>query len=166
LFARTLEAEHEEEGIATPFDSGGLRHSSISRSNPAEPVLEFLTRHEVPVPDHRQYLGETMSMLFTNPSDYVEGLPSQISSPLGLTGGDERRWTHEVRIPQRVYLRGAHLQAVFAPRARVAADSHIESLFSWCRREGIDRILLDTPRSDDFRALQDACLSYMRRELY
>ena len=114
LFSQTLEEQHNKSGIATSFDSGGLRRD-ITRSNPAEPLNDFLTRHEMPIPEHRQYLGQGMTALFNQPSDYVDGTAPFHSSPVGLTGGDQRRWTHEVRIPGSVQVLGSpHLQAVFA----------------------------------------------------
>jgi hypothetical protein len=58
------------------------------------------------------------------------------------------------------------LQAVFAARARVAADPEIEGLFQWCASEGVDRVFLDTPAGNDFEALRRACLDYIRGKLY
>ena len=103
LYARSLEKDYESTGAATPFDSGGLRHKMV-RPDPAEPVQAFLARHELPIPGHRRYLGHVMTALFEKPSDYVSGQDPRQPSPLGFTGGDERRWTHEVRIPRLVHV--------------------------------------------------------------
>jgi hypothetical protein len=165
LFAKSLEARHSEHGAASPFDSGGLIRA-FNRTDVAEPPRHFLSRHELPIPEHRGYLGRSMSFLFLKPEHYVEGVDPYRPGPIGLTGGDQRRWTHEVRIPGRVFVRGSDLQAVFAPRSRVAADPEIGDLFQWCMREGVDRILLDTPRRDDFEALRRECVAYVRRKLY
>lgn len=165
LFASTLEKERRDEGVATPFDSGGLA-TVLVRPDPAEPVRQFLARHELPVPEHRRYLGLSMDVLFGKPEDYVEGTMPRWPGPIGLTGGDQRQWTHEVRLPDRVFVRGSHLQAVFAPRARVAADERIGKLFAWCLLEGVDRIEFDTPKGNDFEALRRECLAYIRRTLY
>jgi hypothetical protein len=165
LFAASLESAHTDDGVAAPFDSGGLlKH--LTWPNPAEPVLEFLLRHELPIPQHRRYLNMCMDVLFGRPEDYVEGTDPSLPGPIGLTGGDQRRWTHEVRIPEQVALRGSHLQAVFAPRARVAAEPKIERLFQWCASERVDWVVFDTPRRDDFEALWRMCLDYIRRTLY
>jgi hypothetical protein len=165
LFAASLESAHAYEGAATPFDSGGLA-SVLARQDPAEPVRGFLARHELPAPGHRRYLGMSMDALFGKPEDYVEGTEPRWPGPIGLTGGDQRRWTHEVRIPDQVFVRGSHLQAVFAPRARVAADSHIEKLFQWCVGEGVDWVVFETPSRNDFEALRNECRAYIRRTLY
>lgn len=165
LFAKTLESYHADDGVATPFDSGGLL-SVYTRTDTTEPPQGFLSRHELPVPEHRSYLRLSMSVLFHKPADYVEGTGPSRPGPLGLTGGDYRRWTHEVRIPDKVFVRGSHIQAVFAPRARVAGDPEIESLFQWCVGEGVDNIMFDTPRGNDFEALRRECLAYIRRKLY
>ncbi len=164
LFANTLESEHENGGVASPFDSGGLI-DVFTRSDQAESPQAFLSRHELPVPEHRQYLGLCMNALFHKPQDYVDGSGPYRPGPIGLIGGDQRRWTHEVRIPDRVFLRGSHLQAAFAPKARIAADSDIEGLFQWCSNEGVDRISFDTPRGNDFAALQRECVDYFRRKV-
>jgi hypothetical protein len=165
LFARTLEFHRSHDGVATPFDSGGLL-KVFTRPDPAEPPRAFLSRHELPIPEHRRYLGLSMSVLFHQPEDYIEGSDLRWPGPIGLTGGDRRRWTHEVRIPDRVFVRGSHLQAVFAPRSRVAAEPAIRGLFQWCDAEGVDRIAIDTPRENDFEALRRECLAYIRRKLY
>lgn len=165
LFAHSLETHHCHAGVATPFDSGGLvRH--VLRPDPSEPPRDFLSRHQLPIPDHRRYLCLSMDVLFGKPEDYVEGVNPHHPGPLGLTNGDQRQWTHEVRIRERVFIRGSHLQAVFATRARVVADPEIESLFQWCARERVDFIAFDTPRGNDFEALRRECLAYIRRRLY
>lgn len=53
LFARSLEEYYRDDGVATPFDSGALV-DVFTRPDPAEPPREFLARHELPVPDHRE----------------------------------------------------------------------------------------------------------------
>ena len=165
LFARSLELQHREDGIATPFDSGGLKNV-FTRRDPTETPRAFLLRHELPLPEHRRYLALSMQVLFDNPGDYIAGKERCRVGPIGLTGGDQRRWTHEVRIPARVDVRGSqHLQAVFAPRAVVAEDPEVESLFHWCEVEGVDRVTFDTPGGNDFAVLRRNCLDYFRRKL-
>jgi hypothetical protein len=166
LFARTVELLHAEDGVASPFDSGGLL-DVFTRPDMTESPREFLSRHELPVPQHRGYLARCMDTLFQRPEDYADGSGPRLQGPIGLSGGDQRCWTHEVRIPDRVFLHSGHLQAVFAPRARVAADRQIEGLFQWCATEGVDRIPFDIPSSrNGFEALQNECLAYIRRKLY
>ncbi len=164
LFARSLEEEHREDGAASPFDSGGLLRV-FTRPGPAETPLAFLARHELPAPDHRRYLELSLSLLFGSPFDYVEGSEPRWPGPIGLTGGDSRRWTHEVRVPEQVWVRGAHLQAAFAPRGRIAADPAINRLFEWCEREAVDRVSFNVARRDDFEALRRACVDYIRGKL-
>jgi hypothetical protein len=164
LFAGSLEEQHREDGVATPFDSGGLVHV-FTRPDPSESPRDFLRRHEFPVPDHREYLGLSLSVLFGKPADYLDGAEPRWSGPIGLSGGDRRRWTHEVRIPKQVWIRTGHLQAVFAPTSRIAADPEIGRLFEWCGREGVDRVSFPISRADDFEALQRVCLEYIRARL-
>jgi hypothetical protein len=164
LFAAELEDDHPDHGIATPFDSGGLVNV-FSRLDPTESALGFLARHELPLPEHRRYLRQVMLDLFGHPLDYLEGREPHRPGPIGLTGGDCRRVTHEVRIPDKVFVRIAHLQAAFARTALVTSQPEVENLFRWCSLHGMDFVTFDTPRGDDFEALQRECLAYMRRKL-
>ena len=108
-----------------------------------------------------------MMALFKNPKEYVEGVPPCHNSPLGLTCEDQRRWTHEVRIPDGIQVQGSpHLQAVFAPRTLVARDRNLQALFRQCKSEGVDTFPIDTPKEDDFEKLHQACLDYIRLKLY
>jgi hypothetical protein len=72
LFTRSLEEHHMDDGVATPFDSGGLV-DYFAWPDPAEPVREFLSRHELPIPDHREYLRVALGVVFEKPMDYIEG---------------------------------------------------------------------------------------------
>ena len=85
---------------------------------------------------------------------------------LGFSGGDCRRWTHEVRIPERVFIRTGHLQAVLAARSLVGASRPVEDLFNWCANEGADTIAFDHPSGDDFEELRRQCLEYIRKQIY
>ncbi|MBM4047613.1 MAG: hypothetical protein FJ279_21110 [Planctomycetes bacterium] len=165
LFAHTLESAHREDGVATPFDSGGLLHKKVSRPNPAEPARDFLARHEIPVPEHRDYLQRAMTLLFAKPADYVVGNEPVWPGPIGLTGGDRRRWTHEVRVADQVSIPTGYLQAVFAPIRLMTEGGAIESLVKWCRLEGVDCIPLYTSRADDFETLKRRCVDYILGKL-
>lgn len=165
LFAPGMEAERKDDGVATPFDSGGLLKESVIRFDATEPALDFLSRHELSIPEHRSYLRRSMEMLFRVPDDYLAGQDPQLLGPIGLSGGDRRRWTHEVRLPSQVFLHNRHLKAVFVPTARVA-DPEIDDLLQWCIREGgVDLVFFDLPRGDAFDALQRESLDYIRRKL-
>ena len=107
-----------------------------------------------------------MRFLFRAPEDYVEGVDPVAPGPLGLSGGDCRRWTHEVRVPGRVHLRTNYIQAVFASRSVVAAHRPVEDLFKWCSREGVDRVAFDHPAGADFAELRRQSLDYIRSKIY
>jgi hypothetical protein len=99
LFAHTLEFPSKEAGVATPFDSGGLL-KVFTRGNAAEPVREFLSRHELPIPEHRQYLRQAMDALFDQPQDLHRGNAAALaganrpgrrrSAPLDARGANSR----------------------------------------------------------------------------
>ena len=164
LFAVSLEGEHGEDGVAAPFDSGGLVNV-FSRPDPTEAAPAFLARCGLPLPEHREYLRQAMILLFGHPLDYLEGRDPHWPGPIGLTNGDRRRWTHEVRIPDKVFVRTAHLQAAFARTALVSTQPEVEKLFRWCELHGMDIVNFDTPRGDDFETLQRECVDYIRRKL-
>lgn len=138
----------------------------MTRQDAAEPLQDFLRRHELPVPDHREYLEHAMNSLFTAPEDYLEGRGPVAAGPLGLEGGDSRRWTHEVRIPERVLVRTSPLQAVFAPGSLVGKNRAVEDLFKWCDAEGVDVVKYDHPENGDFDELRRTCLEYIQKQLF
>ena len=159
LFAKSLEAQYKDDGEASPFDSGGLLFH-LQRPDPAESPRSYLQRHTLPLPGHRHYLGQCLSTLFAAPEDYLKGGPIH-SGPLGLTGGDARRWTHEVRIPECVQLRGPHLQAVFVPVSSAGPNSAITPLLSWCLAEQVDVVAYQTDDFDNFESLNRTCRDYL-----
>jgi Mrp family chromosome partitioning ATPase len=69
-----------------------------------------------------------------------------------------------VRIPDLVWLRSGHLQAVFVAASR-DADSEIDQFLEWCLTEDVDLITFDTPRGDEFEALRGECIEYLRGKL-
>ena len=171
LLSHSIESDHVDTAKATPFDSGGLVHR-LGRPDADESVSTYLARRELP-PDHRQYLSYTLTALFHSPEDYLEGTDPLHPSPLGLTGGDARAWTHEVRLPGRVMLWGnRHLQALFL-KATVANDPNVEAMLTWCQRDGIDLIYLPSElpnelpneRDGGFTVLQRRCRRYLREKL-
>jgi hypothetical protein len=117
----------------------------FSRPNPTESGPAFLARYELPLPEHRSYMRQAMILLFGHPLDYLEGRDPHWPGPIGLTDGDRRRWTHEVRIPDKVFVKSAHLQAAFARTALVSSQQEVENLFRWCELHGMDFVSFDTP---------------------
>ena len=105
-----------------------------------------------------------MTVLFHHPVDYIQSIDPVRPGPLGLTGGDARRWTHEVRVPEEVFLRTGHLQAVFVARARIAAPQ-IKKMLRWCELEGVDFETFDSCRADNFDTLNRVCVDYILQRL-
>jgi hypothetical protein len=163
LFERTLEVWHSSDGVATPFDSGGLIDYFV-RPDMTESPQDFFLRHQLPLPEHREYLRACIGKLFGDPFDYLNGCDPVRSCPIGLSGGDRRRWTHEIRIPEEVIIRSPHLKAVFVPR-RLGLEPQVKSLLSWCHSEGFDVEVFDSDRQNDFAKLRNACLEYLQKLL-
>lgn len=163
LFAPSLETMERENGSASGFDSGGLGNP-IQYPGGYSSARSFLEQHAMPIPEHREYLRLAMDNLFDEPKHYVDGTGPKFAGSLGLSGGDARRWTHEVRIPSLVKLLGGHLQAVFAPWTLVQREPAYQELFELCALEGIDTV---PTIAYDFLALQRACFDYLRlKRLY
>jgi hypothetical protein len=163
LFSHRLEEEHREEGAATAFDSGGLMNH-FARPDPSENPAAFLARHDWPLPEHRDYLERALGVLFADPVDYLRGVSPRWPGPIGLTGGDRRRWTHEVRVPRQVFVKTGHLRAVFAPLSR-AADPEIRALRRWCKQQGVDYVKFHASHEDDFETLRRECVDYITAQL-
>ena len=105
-----------------------------------------------------------MELLFKTPEGYVEGDDLDRACCIGLTGGDIRRWTHEVRIPDRVELRNRHLAAVFV--SSLARSTGVETFLKWCLSNNIDVISLPASRARGFEKLKQASILYIQRTLY
>ena len=164
LFAPSLEADHYNDGSATPFDSGALVNH-FRCPDPAEHPRDFFQRHQLPLSEHRDYLSQCLAALFRQPFDYVSGIAPIHPGPIGITGGDPcRRSTHEVRIPSSVHIRSRHLQAVFAP-TRISLEPEVLHLLKWCEAEGFDVVSFDSDRDNDFTKLKSACIEYLRTKL-
>jgi hypothetical protein len=165
LFDPAIEGDNSLAGVAAPFDSGALM-GKVRRLDQAEPAMNFLERHELPIPAHREYLALQMEALFDSPLDYLGVAEPRRPGPIGLSGGDCRRWTHEVRLPGQVALAGRRLQAVFASRALVETDPDVRRFIESCRRSGVDWVSFGAARAGDFEGLRRACVSYIRRKLH
>ncbi|MBI5369424.1 MAG: hypothetical protein HZA54_20490 [Planctomycetes bacterium] len=114
VFKPEVEMEiRAEEPVASPFDSGGLRTKMRPMDTDAQ-RREFLERHELPVPEYREFLASTLATLFDSPWNYLDGIPPDPLGPLDLTDGDARRWTFEVRFRTQLAL-DLHLSAVLVP---------------------------------------------------
>jgi len=134
--------------VATPFDSGGLIEK-FTRADPAEPPREFLSRHELPVPDHREYLGLSLGVLFAKPIDYLEGEEPRWPGPIGLaeeTGGGGR-----MRCVFRMGLVSRTGTCKRFRRASRDADPEVDRFLEWCMAEGVDWFPFDAPRGTTLR---------------
>ena len=165
LFSYTLEDERSHDGAASPFDSGGLM-SHIGFPFEFGSAPHYLQNHEFPIPEHRQYLQLVLDNLFAQPEHYIDGTPPEHANCLGLSGGDERMWTHEVRIPDSISLVDRHLRAVFLSSGLHGSNTEIEEFVLRCESKGIDCIKFDSPRRGDFKVLKSKCVEYLQEKLY
>ncbi len=127
--AAQIEPNVSRRSVATPFDSGGLV-AHCERADPSEPVRAFLDRHELPVPDYRAYLERLLTCAFASPWRYVDGDDPDAVCPPGLTGGDARRHTFEVRVHRELTLEDGVL-AVFLTAEMAVHDDVADALADW-----------------------------------
>ena len=163
LFSTTLE-KTASGAVATPFDSGSL-DGICQWPDPKLTMMDFLERHELPVPGHRAYLKRRMEVLFEKPEDYVDGVNPTRPCCIGLTGGDQRRWTHEVRIPDQVELMGGHLEAVFVSDA-AAKEPAIKSFLEKCEVQEVQYFTFPSAGRDEYERMHQLCLDFIEQTIY
>ena len=94
VFDLKIEQDHGADAVATPFDSGGV----VKHLRPSEPLadqVDFLRKHELPVPDYRDYLEACLGVLFASPWDYVENVGPDVEGPIEIEENPRtpRSWT-------------------------------------------------------------------------
>lgn len=166
LFLPSLEADHLENGVATPFDSGAMAYK-LSPPEGYEDGVACVRSHELPLDGHRGLLGRVMCDYHPYPGAYLR-LPSShkchcgvsLPHPFGVTGGDGRASTFEVRIPRRATLSPPHLLAVFVREGLEIAE--LSDLYA--RGVRIERFR--PGESDDFfHALRESCINFIETHL-
>lgn len=169
LFIPSIETDHADDAVATPFDSGALACMKfVTPPAPYTDGISFVRDHELPVADYRTLLGAVMAdysrsvnhHLF-DPADFACACGEARGHPFGLSGGDSRGATFEVRIPQRVPLRPPHLRAVFVRKGYELPS--LSALFALGIT--IKRYESDDNDADSFHALRQACVSFIQEHL-
>ncbi len=163
LFRQDLAEARRADGSASPFDSGGL----VNKHRPpgGEAPLDFLRRHEMPIPQYRRFHMLVLDLLFDDPWHYVDGVNPVRQGPVQLAVGDSdaRRWTFEVRLRDELHIQ-SHLQAVFSPLFASESDSVAETLY-WYDTKGVDIIEYPGLRGSDefnFLFMKRECEAYVR----
>ena len=163
LFKREMQKTYKNKGEASSFDSGGLiRHFTL----PAGIAPKgFLSRHLLPVPGHEELLETSLVYLFKDPKDYIFGKDPLHSGPVVLSGGDRRRWTHEVRIASPIPVYDAlQVEAVFLMKDRLTVPE-IENFLTYCKTHGILRIRFDAPFDQAFDKMKQLCINYIEDKI-
>lgn len=168
LFVPSVESDHTDQGVSTPFDSGALvSNIGVTPPAPYTDGIAFVRDHELPVSDYRSLLSmvisdysQTTDHYLRHPADFTCACGESRGHPFGLSGGDERAATFELRIPQRVPLRPPHLRAVFVRRGYELSE--LSDLFAL--GVTIERYDADDD-ADFFHALREACISFIQEHL-
>lgn len=158
LFRANTESRFTGMAIASPFDSGGLVRHLAPRQTSTDQE-EFLREHEMPVPDYREYLAETLSLLFESPWHYVSGRGPDLPGPIKVRRTDARSWTFEVRFQQELLLE-ENLMAVFLPRAVALSRWALPLVTAW-ENEGIHVDPYVSTGGDDWTQLQRLVARYI-----
>jgi len=163
FFKPEMERTGPGRAVATPFDSGAiLKH--LKPRDDGEDRVAFLRRHEMPVPEYREYFQHYLRLLFSSPWDYIEGNGPDVVGPIPLDGGDSRRWTFEVRFKKEVPLAGV-LMAVILPV--VLAATMTREIAIW-KRSGVHvryYMAPDPAIASEWRSLHEASISYLKEWL-
>jgi len=161
LWEAELERVEDIDGDASPFDSGGLVRR-FTLPDPREPHRAFLDRHRLPLWEHRRYLERKLLDFFEDAGDYITVAPDEetsiIDPVVGLTGGDRRRWTHEVRVNDRLPVE-LRLLAVFVSRGAALAHSS-GALREW-RARGVEIVWYQEEEGGDFAAMWRECIDFL-----
>ena len=159
LFKPEIENVFSDHTTASPFDSGGLLEKITINSSDKAPV-SFLKNHLLPPVDHRKLLCESLVYLFATPSDYIYGDDPVKKGPVPLSGGDRRRWTHEVRIEKDISI-AKYLEAVFVPINRTI-EKNLEDFLTECKyNKKIPVKKFVAPTHGKFEALKMECIDYL-----
>lgn len=166
LFRPSLEQANQTDGCASPFDSGAL-HKHLTLPAGTSTPKDFHARHELPIPEHRELLALFLDLCFSSPSEYVNFTTGAhpVASPYGITGGDFRQFTHEVRIPDQVAIRSDHLEAAFVA-GRVTQHPEIEDLAHWCLTNNVEYRAISHPGKADFNRLRQEAINYINQKIY
>lgn len=169
LFVPSVETGRRDDAIATPFDSGALvSGKSITPPTPYTDGVAYVRDHELPVSDFRDLLARVIADYTAGPSGYLNE-PNDFACscgverehPFGLSGGDRRAGSFEVRLPQRVPLRAPYLRAVFVRKGYELPE--LSTLFA--SGVTIERYEADSTTPDFFHALRSACISFIQEHL-
>lgn len=164
LFLPALEENHPTDGVSTPFDSGAL----VSKVSPppayAGNPVGFVRDHELPVSAYRDVLGRVIAdysracgIYLHSPEAFKCECGIAREHPFGITGGDRRAATFEVRIPKRVPLTPPHLHAVFVRNGFEPRE------LAPLRRAGVRIEQFESDAgADSFGALREACISFIQ----
>jgi hypothetical protein len=169
LFVPSLEAGRQDDAIATPFDSGALvGGKGVTHPATYADGLAYVREHELPVSGYRALLARVIAdysdspgYYLNEPGDFVCACGEKREHPFGLSGGDRRAGTFEVRLPQRVPLHPPHLRAVFVRKGYELPELSV--LFA--SGITIERYEADSTDPDFFHALRSACISFIQEHL-
>jgi hypothetical protein len=167
LFLPALEENHQSDGVSTPFDSGALVSKVSPPTDYPRSRVDFVRDHELPVSAYRDLLGRVIAdyaracgVYLRAPEEFKCECGFVREHPFGLTGGDRRTATFEVRIPSNVPLSPPHLHAVFVRNGFEPRE------LAPLRRAGvrIERFEPE-PGADSSGALREACINFIQENL-
>lgn len=167
LFVSTVENDNAGQCISTPFDSGALV-SKVGVTPPARYATDGIAcvrDHELPVPGYRDLLSliiaeyaHTVGAYLHSPEEFkCPDCGLARDHPFGLSGGDGRAATFEVRIPKRVPLTSPHLHAVFVRTGFEQRE------LAPLRRAGVRiETFQPEPGANSSDALRAACVTFIQ----
>ncbi|UCD57677.1 MAG: hypothetical protein JSV16_00795, partial [Candidatus Hydrogenedentota bacterium] len=114
-----------------------------------------------------EYLAGKLRVFFPEPVAYIEpNTTIDVSDPVtGLRGGDERRWTHDVRLKDELDIH-SHLEAVFYRQSDGAfTETDVADFLVECQDRGVYTEAFEAPRDLAFDAMLNCCCDYIERSI-
>ena len=166
LFLQSLEKNHQDKGVPTPFDSGAYGCKFSPPGGYADGP-SFVRAHELPIPGYRELLRTVILQYAPSPLHYLRSASSfachcgvSLTHPFEITQGDDRTSSFEVRVPQRVALQPPHLLAVFVKKGYELPE--LSTLFALGVK--IERYEAAT-EDNSFDAMRDSCVIFIEEYL-
>ena len=163
IFRWHTEEDRSDEAVATPFDSGAV-FDRLRPNDPEREQIDFVRRHELPVPGYRQLLQQYLSAFFADPIDYIQGTDPEPVWPISIAGGDARRWTFEVHFRERLSV-NHQLAAVFVPKKIAGKSPRTMAQIGRWRSMGVDVRAYDSTVGFDLEQLETLTARYLVEDL-
>jgi hypothetical protein len=143
--------------LASPWDTGGL-HRHVAQERTDAERLALLRNRTFGAPGHRTALATAILLRHDTPTAYIGGnIVRNVDPDRICDQADPSTFTFEARFASSVRVKADGLR--FAAARRDAMDAGLNSLRSWCLREGVPFEVVGP--SDRHQTVQSAIEAYV-----